>query len=460
MPRTKLVLLGGGGVRAPLFAEAAARRAQTIALEELWLVDVDAEKLELLGGIAARAAHVVDSALVVCQTTDARAALTDASYVVGTVRVGGDHGRVLDERIALQHGVLGQETTGPGGLAMAARTVPVMLRYAELLAEVSPQAWLFNFTNPAGLVTQALHDAGHTQVIGICDTANLAQMTVAHLLGLDANSLRPEVFGLNHLSWCRRLTHDGRDLLPDLLSDRDVIKATSQKLFEPDLRDLIGMWINEYLYYFYYADQALTAVQGDGLTRGEKVESYNYDLLELLRTLDTSTDPAATMTTYRAYEARRRASYMPYAPAGDGCSGRPVAAGAENLGDIGEGYAGVALDLMEALAGRRVIHTALNVPNDGAISDMAPDDIVEVSCRVDADGAESLPIGRLPAAQTGLIHAVKSYERLASKAVRSRSRNLAVQALMAHPLVPSYTAAAALTDAYLNAHAAYLGIWR
>lgn len=202
MGNRKLALVGGGGVRGPLFVESASRRADVLGLQEIVLFDVDPDKLRLLGGVATHLARE-HSNLRVVTTADPREALEGADFVVTTIRVGGDAGRVADERIALRHGVLGQETTGPGGFAMAMRTVPAALRYAELLAEVSPHAWLFNFTNPAGLVTQALQDAGHRRSVGICDSANLAQRAVAAYRGMDPDDLRPEVFGLNHLSWTR-----------------------------------------------------------------------------------------------------------------------------------------------------------------------------------------------------------------------------------------------------------------
>jgi 6-phospho-beta-glucosidase len=171
MGNHKLTLVGGGGVRGPLFVESAARRAAELGLGEIVLLDSDEHKLHLLGAVSAHLARGVS-----------------ALRVTTTIRVGGDAGRVTDERIALRHGVLGQETTGAGGFAMALRSVPAILRYAEMIRELSPQAWLFNFTNPAGLVTQALCDAGHPRVVGICDGANLAQHAVAAHHGVAPNA--------------------------------------------------------------------------------------------------------------------------------------------------------------------------------------------------------------------------------------------------------------------------------
>src|SRR5689334_5927277 len=215
----KLALIGGGGVRSPLFVASALRRAERVGLEELCLMDIDAEKLAIFGELCREVGRRAESDVRITTTTDPRAAMEGATHVVTTIRVGAERGRVLDERIALKHGVLGQETTGPGGFAMALRSIPAILQYAELLEQVSPGAWLFSFTNPAGLVTQALRDAGFKRTIGICDGANVGHHSVADWLKIDPNTLRAEVFGLNHLSWTRRVLLNGEDMLAPLLRD-------------------------------------------------------------------------------------------------------------------------------------------------------------------------------------------------------------------------------------------------
>ncbi|MCX7609282.1 MAG: hypothetical protein N2049_08720, partial [Anaerolineales bacterium] len=207
----KLTVIGGGGVRSPLFVMTVLRWQERIGLEELCLMDVDEHKLSLIGAICQELVRRADEPFRLTITTDARQALTGAAHVVTTIRPGFEQGRALDERIALQHGVLGQETTGPAGFAMALRSIPAILDYARLLQEVSPEAWMFNFTNPAGLVTQAVRDAGFTRIVGICDGANAAQHSVADWLGISSQQVQTEVFGLNHLSWARRAWVDGQD---------------------------------------------------------------------------------------------------------------------------------------------------------------------------------------------------------------------------------------------------------
>ncbi len=459
--QVKLTLIGGGGVRAPLFLSAALRRAERINLTELCLMDIDAEKLEMVEALCRRVAEEAGSAVRITATRDARAAIADAAYIVTSIRVGGDAGRVHDERIALRHGVLGQETTGPGGFAMALRSIPALLGYAQLIKEINPDAWMLNFTNPAGLVTQALRDAGFERAVGICDGANHAQHAVSRWLGLDPKHVRAELYGLNHLSWARRVWADDKDVLPDLLQNPGFLSGTALSVFAPELVAAEGVWLNEYLYYYYHVEHALESLQRAARTRGEEIQMLNRRLLTQLRAIDVHQHPRAALDAYYAYERRRSATYMHYAHAD-----RPGMAEAEGQTSHphdatapGEGYAGVALDIIEAFETRTPLYTGLNVPNEGAIDCMRPHDVVEISCVVDRDGIHPLPVGGVPEAHELLMRAVKRYERLTVEAIRSRSRVTAIMALMAHPLVLSYSRAAVLVHEYLEAHAPYVGEW-
>src|SRR3954468_6787666 len=306
----KLALIGGGGVRSPLFVASALRRAERVGLEELCLMDTDAEKLAIFGELCREVTRRAESDVRITTTTDPHAALDGAAHVVTTIRVGGEQGRVLDERIALRHGVLGQETTGPGGFAMGLRNIPVILRYAEQVERLSPNAWLYCFTNPAGMVTQALRDAGFARSIGICDGANGAVEAVANFTGHRRHELRAEVFGLNHLSWARSVTRDGVDLLAGLLGNEDFRAATDLSMFEPDLVRMLGMWPNPYLYYFYYAEEAIAGVDHDGVTRGEEIRDLTTQLVADLKAIDPKRDPDAAAKRFRAYHRRRGATYM------------------------------------------------------------------------------------------------------------------------------------------------------
>jgi 6-phospho-beta-glucosidase len=457
----KLTVIGGGGVRTPLLVASTLRRAARIDLDELCLMDIDAEKLDLIGRLCKLVAARAGTSVKITTTTDPRAALEGARHVITTIRVGQEQGRVTDERIALRHHVLGQETTGPGGFAMALRSIPALLDYAHLLEEVSPGAWMFNFTNPAGLVAQALRDAGFSRTVGICDGANACQHTVADWLKVDPNRLRPEVFGLNHLSWTRRVWLDGREVLADLLRNPDFLAHSSMAIFDPTLVEANNLWMNEYLFYFHYAERAVQSILSDEKTRGEEVLELNHHLLRQLGQIDIERDPQAALNVYAAYEQRRGSTYMHYARTDAPSMEEADEMAFNNVFDLGagEGYAGVALGLIEALETGTPLNIAVNVPNEGAIEGMRPEDVVEISVTVDRNGVHPQTIGAIPEPQRILMQNVKYYERLTVEAIRTRSRQTAIRALMAHPLVLSYSLATVLVVVYLAAYKEYVGSW-
>ncbi|MCF1742819.1 family 4 glycosyl hydrolase [Paradevosia shaoguanensis] len=454
----KLALIGGGGLRAPLFVESALRRGDRIGLTEICLMDIQPDQLALIGALSNELSRRAGGKVAITTTTDIEAAFDGADYAVTTVRPGGIEGRITDERIALGAGVLGQETTGAGGFAMALRSIPTILDYARILQRLSPKAWLFNFTNPAGLVTQALRNAGFERTIGICDSANGAQTAIAKWLKVSERAVDAEVFGLNHLSFTRRATVNGCDMLPDALADDAFLATTAQRVFAPHVVRRHGLWLNEYLYYFYYAEEAVAAISA-GPTRGEEIRALNGKLIPQLRSIDVVAEPGRALDVYFAYERERSATYMHYANHTDGEDAPLVSTAADDDHD-GEGYAGVALNLIEALSGGEPLRTGLNVPNRGAIAGLHDDDVVEVSCVVDANGVTPLPIGAMPEAQAYLVNSVKHYERLTVQAIAERRRDIAVEALVAHPLVLSYSRAEPLVDKFLAVHADYVGEWR
>jgi 6-phospho-beta-glucosidase len=446
----KLTLIGGGGVRAPEFTRGALAYAALLDLHELWLMDTDADRLRTIHALCNEI--VRGSPLRVFATTDLDQALQQSGAVVTTIRVGGERGRVLDERIALRHGVLGQETTGAGGLAMAMRSIPAIMGIAERMETLCPSAYLFNFTNPAGLVVQSLVDAGFRRVVGICDSANSAQHAVAKWAGIAADDVKSEVYGLNHLSWARAAWVNDRDLLPVALAGDAFLHETTQHLFDPHLVRRKGTFLNEYLYYWYYRDVALKKVAASSVTRGEEVEMLSRTLYAQLRELP----PADGLAAYDAYNARRSSTYMAY---GDGAQ-TAAQAHEPNVESVVDGYAGVALKTLTALTRKdKTLNIALNVPNADAIPALRPDDVVEVSCRVNSDGIDPLPMGDIPEDDALLMQCVKRYERLAVEAIQLRNCALAVDALVAHPLVASYPTATALVDDYVDAHSAYVGSW-
>lgn len=460
----KITVIGGGGVRGPLFVASALGRANAIHVDEVCLMDIRPERLDVMAAVSRQIGVMMGSSVRITHTTDVIAALDGTSHVVTAIRVGDEMGRVLDEKIALTHGVLGQETTGPGGFAMAMRSIPAIEQYARLRDKLCPNAWLFNFTNPAGLVTQALRNQGFGRVVGICDSANEAQHQVANWLKVDSRRLRPQVFGLNHLSWTRSILHDKKEVLQPLLHDEDFLASSALRVFEPELIHQFGMWLNEYLYYFYYSEKAISQILEEGKTRGEEILELNQRLWKQLIDTDVPQNPAKALAIYQGYNDRRGATYMHYArpnaPSMEQADQHAeVAAPREFNAAGGEGYAGVALDIIQGLEGGEPVYTALNVPNEGAIDCMPAGDVVEVSCVVDAGGVRPLPIGQIPEHQELLMRSVKYYETLAVQSILERSRQKAVMALTVHPLVMSYSRAQILVDEYLAAHRQYVGEW-
>lgn len=459
----KLTVIGGAGVRAPRLIPSLVKRAARLGLSEVCLMDIDGEKLALVGGICQTLAERQNAPFRLTLTTDARSAISGAAHIITTLRPAFEMGRVLDERIALQMGVLGQETTGAGGFAMAMRSLPVILDYCRMADELAPGAYIYNFTNPAGLVAQGLHDAGVRRVMGICDSANGAQHAASTHLGVPLARVRHEVFGLNHLSWTRSVRIDpepdgsgGEEVLPALLQDARFIASTHMALFHPAVLQAQGMFLNEYLHYFFHRDEALAALLAKTESRGEQVLRLTTAMLTRLRELRG--DPQASLDAYHQVMRERESTYMAHAREGQARPDlRPDDGAESNLAD--EGYAGVALGCVEAIATGQPHYTGLNVPNQGAIEGFREDDVVEIGCVVDANGVRPVPVGAVPEGPYLLMRTIKRYERLAVQAILQRSKSLAVEALATHPLIGSYPLAVRLVDAYVEAHRASVGEW-
>lgn len=453
----KLVVIGGGGVRTPLLMPALARRQNLIDLRQVVLLDNDEAKLTTMAPLSESAAQRVGATFDLSYTTDAREALRDAGTVITTIRPGGEEARVQDERIALRHGVLGQETTGPGGFAMALRTIPAVAAYAQLMRELCPEAWLLNFTNPAGLVAQALTTRfPDLKIVGICDTPMGLQHALAHLFQRDPSDVPARFFGLNHLSWLPEALVDGENVVPRIAREPALSARIPQlALFEPSLIRLLNMLPNEYLYFYYYRDQAIANIQTAEETRGEQVRRLSAELLHDLRQIDPATNPDAATERYHRYLDSRHGSYMAMETGG---TARHESAEETEPEPEGEGYAGVALDILTASAGKPSSLVA-NVPNRGAIPGMREDDVVEITCRCDETGVHPVPMEQVPEDALLLMQAVKRYERLTVEAIRDRSRDTAIEALMDHPLVGSYPVAQGLVSAYLDSGRDWVGEW-
>ncbi|MFF8828371.1 6-phospho-beta-glucosidase [Streptomyces sp. NPDC015131] len=432
----KLTILGGGGFRVPLVYRALLADRAEGRVTRVTLHDVDPGRLAAIGGVLAEQARGVPDAPEVTATTDLDEALRGAAFVFSAIRVGGLAGRAADERVALAEGVLGQETVGAGGIAYGLRTVPVAVAIARRVAAVAPDAWVINFTNPAGLVTEAMSRVLGDRVIGICDSPVGLGRRVARLLGADPDEAFLDYAGLNHLGWLRGVRVDGRDRLPLLLADPEALGSFEEgKLFGADWLRSLGAIPNEYLHYYYFNREAVAAYREARLTRGAYLSEQQAGFYG-----------RPSLTTWRTALAEREATYM--------AANRDAAGAGERAGEDLEpgGYEKVALALMRAVARDERATLILNVRNRGTLPVLDEDAVVEVPCAVDAGGARPLAVTPLPYHAVGLVTSVKAAEREVLAAAGTGSRAAAVRAFALHPLVDSVAVARRLLDAYTREH--------
>jgi 6-phospho-beta-glucosidase len=446
----------GSGVRTPYVLHGLAERQDELGLTEVVLHDVDGERLRIMAALGAHLCAEWGGRFSVRGEPDARAAIAGARFVFSAIRVGQERARTLDEELSLRHGVLGQETTGPGGFAMAMRTIPVMLDYARLIAEVAPAALLVNFTNPVGIVLQALTDHSEVRAVGICDGPIAMTRSVAAFLDVPVDRVHAGYAGLNHCGWIHRVLVDGRDRLPEVIDRFEDLQRSDEqwRLFDPELVRALGMLPAEYLYFYYYRQRAVEHILGSGGTRGAQIEAINEALWPVLRAhVDAADLSGARAAWERAMDVRRET----YFARERGEEIRPAEqSGGQPAMFEGEGYEGVATSVMIAAVQRRKVPLILDVPNRGAIAGLRDDDVVEVNCLADEHGAHPLAQGAIPDSAQALIEQVKIYERLTVEAAVGGSSDTALRALQAHPLVGSYPLARAILDDYLSAHAEYL----
>lgn len=450
----KMTLLGSG-VRTPFVLRGLVASQDVLGLDEVVLHDTDPERLALMAALGGSMCEDWGARFTVRGEADPRVAITGARFVFSAIRPGQEAARAIDEEVPLALGVLGQETTGPGGFAMALRTIPAMLGYARLMEDVAPEALLVNFTNPVGIVMQAVHDHSAIRAVGICDGPISMQRSVADFLERPRDQVHADYAGLNHCGWIHRVLVDGRDRLPELLERFEELQEADEqwRLFEPGLVRAIGMLPMEYLYFYYSRDTALAHIRATESSRGHQLQVLNDALWPVLRTLIDAGDlPGAraawtrTMSERDAtYFARERGELVPEEV--DQASGSEAEASYDDIFD-GEGYEGVATAVMAATVQRRKVPLILNVPNRGAIGGLRDNDVVEVTCLADEHGAHPIAQGALPEAALGLLWQVKRYERLTVKAAVDGSYDAALGALLAHPLVPSYGVARAILDRY------------
>ncbi|RXY98940.1 6-phospho-beta-glucosidase [Fictibacillus sp. S7] len=457
----KLTILGGAGMRTPLLIEGLFKQ-NDLHFKEVTLFDVDEERLSVMGGISRFLVDKYQGDFILSFTTDIKEAVRGADFIFSAIRVGQEEGRVLDEQIALKYGVLGQETTGPGGFAMGLRTIPVMLEYSRIIYEEAPEAWLLNFTNPAGLMAQALTTYGkHKKVIGICDAHAGIKNSLCKFLKVPHTDLQVTYFGLNHLGWVPSVYEKGVDRLPEILDRYEHLSRISHtfRFFEPELIRNMGMLPNEYLYYFYYADQAVTNILQSNQTRGEQIVQLNRPLLERVSDLVQQDRMEEAWADYKGTLDARGSTYMSRETTGQIHDVHEEEDTVE-LSFEEEGYEGLALNIIRSIANNKQQILTLNVPNNGTITQLHNDDVVEVPCLVNKNGYFPINIGDVPDFALSLIHPVKTYERLAVECAVKGDYQAGVNALTVHPLVPSFTSAKAMMDDYLTAHQKHLPQFR
>lgn len=427
MSRTlKVATIGGGSSYTPELVEGFIRRAETLPIRELVLVDIPEgqEKLKIVGDLARRMVHKAGVDMEIRTSLDRREAIEGADFVTTQFRPGGIEGRILDERIPLAHGCIGQETTGAGGFAMALRAIPVALDICRDIEELAPEAWLINFANPSGIVTEAVLKHTKVKAVGLCNVPITMKQMVSRILDVSMERVHIEIAGLNHLFWGRRILLDGNEVtaqvLKEVASGRHMTMQNIPAIPWGDtLLESLGMLPCPYLRYYYLTDRMLSEerIEADeGRTRGEVVKRLESELFELYRNSKLDTKPTQL-------------------------SGRG-----------GELYSEAACRLMDSIHNDRRDLQAVNVRNGGTLPDLPPDVAIETQCIIGRQGPEPLAVGPLPASIRGLLQAVKAYEELTVRCAVEGDRRAGFLALLAHPLVPDASTAEALLDELLRAH--------
>jgi 6-phospho-beta-glucosidase len=415
----RIAVVGGGSTYTPELIEGFARRSDVLAVDELVLHDIAADRLDVVGNLARRILTKQGFAGTLVTTTSLDEAVDGAAAVLIQLRVGGQQARLVDETLPNTFGLLGQETTGPGGFAKGLRTVPVVLAIAEVVARrARSDAWIVDFTNPVGIVTRALLDEGH-RALGLCNVAIGFQRRLAARFGVDPDRVRLDHVGLNHLSWIRGVFVDGVDRLPELLEPALVGELVDQTQAPAELLRTLGAIPSYYLHYFYRTDHAVHA-QKTGPRRAEEVLAIERTLLDMYADPMLDHKPALLESRGGAY------------------------------------YSEAAAALVTSLLTGDAAHHYVDVRNNGTVAGLPDEAVVEVPATVDQTGAHPLPTAPLAPEMLGLVQAVTAYEVLTIEAARSGSRRTALRALLANPLVRQWDLAVPLLDAILAANRAYL----
>lgn len=428
----KIVTIGGGSSYTPELVEGFIKRYEQLPVRELWLVDIEdgKEKLEIVGNLAKRMVEKAGVPMEIHLTLDRREALKDADFVTTQLRVGLLDARIKDERIPLSHGIIGQETNGAGGMFKAFRTIPVILDIDKDMAELCPNAWLINFTNPAGMVTEALLRYGNNKkVVGLCNVPIGMEKAVANILNVDHSRVRVDFAGLNHLVYGKEIYVDGEnvtDKIIQAIADGEmgqIVKNIKDFEWDPDFIKALGMMPCPYHKYYYQSQDMLQDELKEfskGETRAEVVKKVEAELFELYKDQNLDIKPPQL--------EKRGGSY----------------------------YSDAACRLINSIYNDTKDIQPVDIRNNGAIQGIDDDSAVEISCVITKDGPKPINIGKLPVSVNGLVQTIKSFERLVVDAAVTGDYHTALMALTINPLIPSHKVAKVLLDEMLEAHKEYL----
>jgi 6-phospho-beta-glucosidase len=408
----KLVIVGAGSSYTPELIQGLIEQYEALPFAEVCLMDIDERRLDILAGLTRRMLSRTGLPVRVAATTERQRALEGATFVNCLIRVGGMDARINDERIPLQYDIIGQETTGPGGMMKALRTIPAMLELAADMVHICPDAWLINYTNPSGIIAEALGKHSQVQFVGLCSGPKGWTEAILELMGVDPARANVDWIGLNHLGFAVRVWVDGRDA-----TARAIDAVAGHWSVDGEWLRTLGAIPASYLRYYYHHPAVVREAQAPGhRTRGEQVKEIEAELLRQYADPDVAEKPDLL---------RKRG---------------------------GGGYSDVAHAAMQAIHHNKGQRQIVQVLNGGAVDGIPRDASVEVPCVVDRMGPHPIRMGEIPLPIRGLIQAVKAYESLTVQAAVEGSKRVAMQALMAHPLVPSWEVARPLLDDLLAAN--------
>ena len=399
----KIAVIGGGSTYTPELIDGFASKGDRLGVTEICLQDIDPGRLQVVAGFCRRVLDAKGSNITLRSTDALVEAVEDSRFTLIQIRVGGQQARHRDILLGLKHGLIGQETTGIGGFAKALRTLPVVMEICRAVEQYAPSSWVLNFTNPSGLVTEAILAHTRVKALGLCTIPMDVKMSIAREVGVAPERIRLDYVGLNHLSWLRRVLVDGRDIMPEIVDHilKDGIPKNIPDLdYEPRLIRSLGMLPMYYLRYFYYPEKMLRLLMEKEKTRAQEVMEIEEQLLEMYRDETLCEKPDLLDQRGGAY------------------------------------YSLVAVDLIEALCREEPSEHIVNLANGRSTPDLPPDAVIECAARVSSAGAVPLRVGPLDPRIKGLVQTVKAYESLTIQASRYRDRNAALWAMVTHPLGP------------------------